>query len=739
MVPRPILPALLASLSSCSSLPAQESAPAPRLTLDRVFELANKMRLPPGTHVGWMPDGERYLALEKVPDSDRRRIVVVEAATGGTRPLFDEAQMEQAFAALPGIPRETAAKWSRRTSFEFSPARDAVLLHEANDLFTYRLGADRAARLTLDPEEESLETFSPDGRLVAFARDFDLHVVPADAGGARALTTDGDETHLVGRLDWLYQEEVYGRGNFRGYWWSPDSSRIAFLVLDETKVPTYAIVDHRETHPPVDVMRYPKAGDPNPAVGLRVVDVAGGPPRSFDLGPYEREEFLIVRVGWTPDSKEVIFQVQDRVQTWLDLLLGDPATGKVRRLFRDSTGTWIEPSDAPFWIEGGKRFLWRSDRDGLSHLYLYERDGTLVRRLTEGPWEVDEFHGVDEAAGVVYFSGDRDDVKGSQLFRVGLDGNGLAPVTAEPGTHSVSMSPKFAYFVDSFSSSKQPGRVDLCRADGRPARTLARADEGPPKEAGWRTPEFVKVKTRDGFEMEATLLRPAGREPGERAPVVCYTYAGPQAPSVRDAFGGGVNGLFHQMLAQEGFAVWICDNRSASGRGLAAAKGIYRNLGEEELRDLEDGLDWLVAQGIADPARIGIWGWSYGGYMTAYALTHSKRFKAGIAGAPVADWRLYDSIYTERYMDLPQRNPEGYRRSSAIEAAASLSGRLLLVHGTIDENVHAQNTLQLAKALQDAGKRFDLMLYPGNRHGVSDPKQRRHLYETMASFFRENL
>ncbi|MCI0588228.1 MAG: DPP IV N-terminal domain-containing protein [Planctomycetes bacterium] len=733
-----LVPSVL--LAACSSVPAQESAPGPRLTLDKVFELASKFRLPQGTHVAWLADGEEYLALEKKGESDRRELVIIDAASGHSRPYFDAARMEEAFAALPGIPREKAKGWSRRTSFNLSASKQALLLNEANDLFAWHVdGRGPAVRLTEDPVEEGEETFSPDGRLVAFVRDHDLHVVPVEGGATRALTTEGSETVLVGRLDWLYQEEVYGRGSWRAYWWSPDSSRIAFLVLDETNVPSYTIVDHRETHPPLEEMRYPKAGDPNPTARLAVVDVAGGAPRFLDLGAYEREEFLIVRVGWSPDSKEVIFQVQDRIQTWLDLLAGDPTTGKVRRLFRDSTGAWTSPTDAPHWIEEGKRFLWVSERDGYSHLYLYDRDGTLARRLTEGEWDVEEFQGVDEEKGIVYFEADKEDVKGTQLFRVGLDGSGLTAITAQPGTHSIFLSPKGKYFVDFFTSRSEPGRADLCRTDGRVLRTLARVEGEPAKEAGWRAPEFVKVKTRDGFEMEAALLRPAGFEAGRRYPVVCNTYAGPLAPSVRDAFGGGVNGLFHQMLAQEGFAIWICDNRSASGKGLASAKGIHRAVGEQELRDLEDGIDWLVEQGIADPERIGIWGWSYGGYMTSFALTHSKKFKVGIAGAPVTDWRLYDSIYTERYMDVPQRNPEGYKRSSAIAAAANLHGRLMLIHGTIDENVHAQNTLQFAKALQDAGKRFDLMLYPGNRHGITDAKQRRHLYETMAAFFRENL
>jgi dipeptidyl-peptidase 4 len=717
---------------------AQESQDSPgKLTLDKVFELFTKLRLPSGLHAGWMPDGEHYLAVGTLKDGEKKSLLTVDVQSGEKRPLFDAARMEEAFAALPGIPVETAREWSRRTSFDFTKPHDALLLNEAGDLFYWKLGAERAVRLTSDPAEEVGESFSPDGRMVAFVRDSNLYVVGVDGTAPLALTTGGDEDHLYGRLDWVYQEEVYGRGNFQASWWSPDSRRIAFLVLDETDVPKYTIADTREVHPKLEVWRYPKAGDPNPKAKLGVVDVAGGPVKFLDLDAYPADR-LIVRVGWSPDGKEVIFQVQDRIQTWLDLARGNPQTGKVERILRDGTPTWIEPVDGLFWIGEGPRFLWLSEREGFKRLFLYPGDGREPQRLTDGPWEVDEVHAVDEETQTIWFSADKADVKGSQLYRMPLTGGEITAVTKGGGTHGISLAPKCQYFVDTTSSAGDPGRADLCRRDGAVIRTLAKGDTELVQKSGLVPPEFVQVKTHDGFVMEAMLIKPPGFDPSKKYPVLCHTYSGPHAPQVRDAF-GGFNALFHQMLAQEGYLIWICDNRSASGKGHDSAQGVYRNFGQQELADLEEGLDWLVAQGFADPSRIGMWGWSYGGYMTSYALTHSKRFKMGIAGAPVTDWRLYDSIYTERYMDTPQANPEGYDRSSVVKAAANLSGALLVVCGEIDENVHAQNTLQLSKALQDAGKPFELMVYPGNRHGITAPPQRKHLYGMMAEFVRRNL
>ena len=710
------------------------------LDLDRVFELSRELRLPSGHFSGWTEDGGYLATVEG-------QLVRADPAGGGSDPLYDGDAVQAAFEALPAIDAKLAGQLAGRARSSFSRGREAAVINARNDLFHYRLGDEHATRLTHDPLDEKGETLSPDGSMVAYISDWNLHVVPTEGGPEakpRALTSDGDENHLYGRLDWVYQEEIYGRGNFGGFWWSPDSRRIAFLILDESPVPEFTIPDHRKDRPDVEVWRYPKAGDPNPKATLAVVDVAGGAFRLMDLSRYATQEFLIVRCGWTPDSSEVIVQVQDRVQTWLDVVAADPVSGDTRVLFRERTGVWVEPTGAPYWIEvqdGDEledQFLWLSERDGYKHLYRYDRDGELLGRLTEGKWEVDTYHGFDAETQTVYFSGDQADVKGQQLFRVGLDGSGLTRISEGAGTHRVSLSPDFEHYVDTFSSHAEPPRLTMHRIDGSEVRRMTGVDAKVAEDAGLITPEFHKVKTRDGFEMEAMLVKPKDFQEGVRYPVVSYTYSGPHAPSVRDSY-FNFNGLYHQMFAHEGYLIWICDNRSASGKGLESVKPVYRNLGSLELRDLEDGIAYLVDKGWADPERVALWGWSYGGYMTAFALTHSEVFSVGVVGAPVTDWRLYDTIYTERYMDTPQANPEGYDRSSVVKAAGNLHGKMLIVHGVIDENVHMQNSLQLANALQDGGHLFELMLYPGNRHGVVQPKQRRHLYTMMADFIRRNL
>jgi dipeptidyl-peptidase-4 len=416
----------------------------------------------------------------------------------------------------------------------------------------------------------------------------------------------------------------------------------------------------------------------------------------------------------------------------------DAATLRVRTLLREKTKAWVERHDkAVTWLRDGG-FLWLSERTGWKHLYRYRGDGTLIGPVTLGEWEARTVLGVDEARDWVYFAGTERSPIGADVYRTGLDGTSLQRLSRSEGTHAAVFSPDLALYLDTWSDLTTPPQVRLHRADGSEVRVV---DPNPvPALAEYRLgrPELVHVPTRDGFPMEAMLLRPPDFDPARRYPVYQHAYGGPHSPVVKNAW-GGTTYLFHQLLAQRGVVVWMCDNRTASGKGAVSAWPMYRNFGELELRDVEDGLDWLGRQGWVDPDRIGINGWSGGGYLVTYALTHSRRFAMGIAGGPVTDWRNYDSVFTERYMDLPSRNAEGYRRSSPRNFAADLHGRLLLVHGAIDDNVHPQNTTQFAYELQKARLPFQLMLYPRARHGVTEPALLAHLSALRLAFIEETL
>jgi dipeptidyl-peptidase-4 len=707
------------------------------LTVDEIYDPEQRVDFngqTPG--LTWLSD-THFLQRERDPST---RLLSVNADTGATEPLIDVAALEQALREVPGMSEAAARRAIRAGRLIWSPDHTAVVLNISNDLYLFGAGPagdGRVRRLTRDPDEESMASFSPDGTMVAFVRDHDLVVVNVGQRREWALTRGGGPDLLNGELDWVYQEEIYGRGNFKGFWWSPDSKRVAYLQTDESPVKEFIVIDHLPYRLDVETTDYPKAGDLNPLVRLGVVPAIGGETTWIDLGHYTPTDMLMVSVGWSADGAQVVFQAQNREQTWLDLNTADPDTSTTTRLLRETTPAWVDVHGAPTWLEDGT-LLWLSERTGWKHLYHYEADGTLIRQVTDGDWELRTLHGVDEERGWVYFSGTERSPIGGDVYRVRLDGTELTRLSEREGTHRARFSPGFARYLDTWSNIGTPPQVRVHAADGTETRVVAANPVTTLTDYQLSIPEFLQVTTRDGFVMEAMMIKPPDFDPSRRYPVLQHTYGGPHAQQVRNAWGGTAT-MFYQLLAQRGVIVWVLDNRTASGKGAVSTWPVYQRFGELELQDIEDGVTWLTQQPYVDGSRIGIEGWSYGGFMTSYALTHSDSFIMGISGGTVSDWRDYDTIYTERFMRTPQNNPEGYRRSSPRFNAADLQGALLLLHGTMDDNVHLQNTLQFVYELQKAGKQFDLMLYPRSRHGVTDPELNTHLRHRMLDFVLEHL
>ncbi|MFN2511290.1 MAG: S9 family peptidase [Pyrinomonadaceae bacterium] len=735
MKQRPLLFSLvILVLAVCSRALAQDKL----LTLDDIFDPAKKINFSGTTpNIRWLKDGTHYLLANDPSKPNVPRLQKVNAVTGVAAPFHDAAKMEAAFASLAGLSSQDAKQLANRGSYDFNHNETAVLINFANDLFYYELGGGKVVRVTTSAEEEVGETFSPNDRMIGFVRNNNMYVFDLATQRERQLTTDGSAKILNGRLDWVYQEELYGRGNFEAYWWSPDSTMLAYLRFDENPVHEFTVVDHIPYRQNVEVTPYPKAGDPNPVVQLGVINAAGGATRWIDTYKYQPADFLIVRVSWTLDSKKVVYQAQNREQTYLDLNFADAKDGKSNTLVHETSKAWVEVIDNPHWLKDGS-FLWQSARNGWRHLYHYATDGKLVRQVTDGKWEVRSLEGVDEDKGLVFITSTEHSHIAPQPYRIKLDGTGLTRLVPTDGSHRMVLSPAKNHFIDQWSDLNTPTQTRLYDTEGKFVRIIEENKVEALKQYKFAKPELLQVKTRDGFVMEAMIIKPPNFDPRKKYPVMSFTYGGPHAPQVRNAW-GGTTGVWYQALAQKGYIIWVCDNRTASGKGEESTWPVYRNFGELELRDLEDGLAWLKSQPYVDGSRIGISGWSYGGFMTSYALTHSKSFKIGIAGGTVSDWRDYDTIYTERYMGTPQNNPEGYRKSSPVHAAKDLHGKILLVHGAMDDNVHMQNTIQFVYELQKAGKQFELMVYPKSRHGVTDPLLVKHMRTMMTEFIVENL
>jgi len=672
----------------------------------------------------WAPDGKHFAYLRG------NRVMLSDVAAKAETELLTLDALEKA--AVPVI-EPLRFDWQNRRvnegGLEWSSSGGELLLSVRGDLFLLSLTSKKWEQLTATPEAERDPKLSPDGKRVAFRRGHDLFTMELATRQVARLTDDGNATLLNGELDWVYPEEL-DLGT--AYWWSPDSSRIAYLQFDVSHEFVYPQVALGGLRAIAEPQRYPQAGTPNPEVRLGVVGAAGGNTRWMDLG--EPRGSLIARVYWAPDSLELAIERFNRVQNERDVMVALP-NGTSRVILHESDPYWINTDDLFHFLSDGE-FLWGSERDGFRHLYLYSLDGKQRKRLTEGNWEVTALAGVDESKQRVYFVSTQASPLERQLYSVRLNGKDLTRISQGEGTHRISMGPACEYYMDTFSSLTEPPRKTLHGSNGAEWGTFWEAGHKLSYEYEILPTETVTLKAGDGTPLYAQLIKPANFRAGEKYPAVVMVYGGPGEQEVIDAWRGAT---WDQVLAQRGFVVWQLDNRGSAGRGHAFESPLFHRFGKTELADQLEGVKYLIAQGFVDPARIGIYGWSYGGFMTLYSLLNAPDvFRAGIAGAPVTNWRNYDTIYTERYLGLPAEDMEGYRASSPVEYASKLKAKLLMVHNIEDDNVLFQNTLQMAEALERAGKVFQMVVYPGKTHAVGGAFDRQLLEET-TDFFEKNL
>lgn len=603
-----------------------------------------------------------------------------------------------------------------------SPDNKSFITVKNNDIWYYRAGEKELRRLTSDPSEEVNVRFSPDGQKLAYTKDKDLYVYDLVSFREIRLTHDATDRIYNGYASWVYMEEILGRASrYAAFWWSPDSRRIAFLRTDETEVPVFTLnrLDEPDgIHGKLEITPYPKAGDPNPKVKMGIADVAAN--SIVWVKTDENVDQYIAWPFWKPDGKKLAIQVLNRDQNNMKFILADPSTGDFTQIYSETRKTWIDFYEDIYVMKNGTGFIVRSYRTDWENLYYYGWDGKLISQITNVNWRVNAISKVDEDTKTVYLTGTGPESTDNHFYKAGLDGKNLIQITKEPGSHSVIISPKGSYFIDTWNSITSPGGIVAYDSRGRKVREIYRAELPAFDASNSSKSELVKIVTSDGlFNMPAIITYPVNFDENRKYPVVFTIYGGPDSKNVSNRW----QGTNPSWYTQNGIITFSVDHRGSGHFGKKGLDYLHRNLGKWEILDYADAVKWLRSKPYVDPERIGITGSSYGGYMTCLALTKGADYWThGFAGSSVTDWRLYDNIYTERYMDTPQDNPEGYKEGSTLTFAKNFKGILYIAHGDMDDNVHMQNSIWLISRLEDEGKHFQFMLYPNGRHGWGGAK-----------------
>ena len=730
---------------------AQQAPDTTRLTVERIYA-SREFR--PGSFgpMRWLDDGQAYTTLEQPESGDGRDLVRYDSESGARAVLVPAARF-----VPPGADEPLDVE-----SYTWSPDRSKLLIftksvevwrdNTRGDYWVLDLASGRLRKLGGDGPESTLmfAKFSPDGGRVGWVRyeEHNIYVEDLTSGAITRITTDGSRTTINGTFDWVYEEEL---GLQDGWRWSPDGQAIAYWQLDATGVNDFLLLNETDSiySKPIPV-QYPKAGETNSAARVGVVSASGGPTRWIAV-PGDPRNNYIARMDWAPPvsgargAGELVIQHLNRLQNTLQVMVADVATGQVRTVLTERDDAWVELVDPFTWVNRGRDFVWQSERSGWNHLYLVSRDGRRVRPVTQGAFDVLGVVGIDTTAGFAYYIASPDNPTQRYLFRSRLDGRGRAErLTPAPqaGVHGYNAAPSLRYAVHSYSRAGLPGSSELVRLpEHRVVRTLV--DNAQLKERvaalGLRLPEFTQLDIGGGVRLNAYLIKPPDFDPSRRYPVLFFVYGGPGSQTVMDSWGGSQY-LFHQMLAQRGIIVASVDNRGTGARGRAWRKSIYGRMGVIETRDQAAAARVVGRLPYVDSTRMGIWGWSYGGFMSLNVITqHPDVYRAAVAVAPVTHWKYYDTIYTERYNGLPQDNAEGYDAGSPLTYAKGLRGKLLIVHGTGDDNVHWQNTAAMVDVLIGENRLFDLMLYPNRDHSISSDGATPHIRNLIARYVLENL
>lgn len=723
---------LTLSLLAILALHVQATAQKKPVTLQDVF-MNPKFSPPRMAELQWMADGEHYTHVKI--ESGVRSIYKVDAATGEETVFIDGGTLKFDAEGEP-VGFESYA-WSDNENFIVFTLNERNIWRRST-IGTYAVYDVQRARLIAlpsHPEGVMNVKVSPDGRRVGYVFKDDLYVMDLASRDETRLTGDAREDVHNGRFGWVYEEEF---SIVDGWQWSPDSKHIAFWQEDERQVPEFTMTNYMPLYHDYIRIRYPKPGEKNPVEKIGVIDIASKDLRWMDLGA--ETDIYIPRIQWTRQPGTLCIYRMNRLQNALEFLFADITTGKTRVVFREESASgWIGVDDGSWlhFLKNKDQFVWTSEKDGFNHLYLYDYGGKLIRQITTGQWEVVDVLGVTPDDKTLYFTSTEISPLERHLFRIGMDGKGKERLTGENGSHAISLSPTCELYIDSWSSVARPLQRKLYEGDGDRLRDLAAMDPAVYDEYLWSEKELFTVTTADGWTLDCSMMKPADFDPSKKYPVFFDVYGGPGTQAVRNSWPP----TMQQWYCSEGFIVIQVDNRGSSARGTGFKHAVYKQLGKWEAHDYVEVAKHLSTLPFVDAGRIGIWGWSYGGYMAALTmLLGPEYFHVGVAIAPVTDWSLYDTIYAERFMQRPQDNPDGYEVGSCLEDAAQLKGNLLIIHGGLDDNVHLQNTMKFIDRLEEEGKQFDMRIYPNGDHGVAGGfKSRIGLFRYYMDYMKEHL
>ena len=680
-----------------------------------------------------MQDGKTYVSIERDPQTGERYVARNNYRDGQVAErLFSERELQYEGKQL-------------ELSTEFGPnERQVVIAHEKEAIYRrsskayfyiFDLESRKVTPVSKKPGKQQYATLSPNGELVAFVRNNNLFYTDLKTGEETQVTHDGAYNHIInGSTDWVYEEEFAFAPAF---FWNADGSKLAYYRFDESEVREFEMSLFEQLYPQTYKFKYPKPGEKNSEVGIHIYDLKDGQSLAVDLGP-EKDQY-IPRIKWTQDPDLLCILRMNRHQNTLEYLFAHASDAQVEVRHKETDPYYIDINDDLTFLKDGKHFILSSEQDGFNHIYLYDMQGKLVQQITQGDWEVTNMYGIDEETKTLYYQSTESSPLLRDIYSISLNGKNKRKLSTKEGTNNATFSSDFSYYVLNHSSVHTPPFISLHETGGKQIRVLednAKAAEVA-KAYGIQAREFFQMTTSESVMLNGYMIKPTDFDPNKQYPVLMFVYGGPGSQQVANSWSHNV---WFDLLAQKGYLIVCVDNRGTGFRGAEFKKMTYMNLGKYEIADQIEVAKWLGQQSYVDSTRIGLWGWSFGGYMASLAITKGADvFKSTIAVAPVTSWRYYDTIYTERYLRTPQENPKGYDENSPINFADRLKGNFLLIHGTADDNVHFQNSVMFSEALIQANKPFEQAYYPNKNHSIRGGNTSLHLYTKMTNFILNNL